>query len=75
MTDIDIIFSTQIRYLVFFNYFYNNNVFIYSLFGISTLSLIYLLIRPSDKNSIKKMLAKNKGTYDADEKKGLKNKK
>lgn len=32
MTDIDLIFSTQIRYLVFFNYFYRYHIFEYILF-------------------------------------------
>lgn len=32
MTDIDLIFSTQIRYLKFFVYFYKYHVFEYSLF-------------------------------------------
>ena len=32
MTDIDLIFGTQIRYLKFFAYFYNNNIFEYAIF-------------------------------------------
>lgn len=32
MTDIDLIFGTQIRYLKFFVYFYNYNVFEYLIF-------------------------------------------
>jgi LMBR1 domain-containing protein 1 len=32
MTDIDLIFSTQIRYLKFFNFFYKYHVFEYAIF-------------------------------------------
>lgn len=32
MTDIDLIFGTQIRYLKFFAYFYNYNIFEYAIF-------------------------------------------
>jgi LMBR1 domain-containing protein 1 len=32
MTDIDLIFGTQIRYLKFFFYFYNYNIFEYAIF-------------------------------------------
>ena len=56
MTDIDLIFSTQIRYLMFFKYFFQYHVFEYALFGITIISTIYLLCRPSDKNSVEKMV-------------------
>jgi len=41
-TDINLIFSVQIRYLVFFVYFYRYHVFEYILLGIAIISLIYL---------------------------------
>ena len=53
-TDINMIFNIQIRYLKFFKFFYNYNIFQYILFAIFIISLIYLLIRPSD--SINKVL-------------------
>ena len=56
MTDIDLIFSTQIKYLQFFVYFYRYNVFEYMLCAIMLISLIYLILRPSDSNSMKKIL-------------------
>lgn len=55
-TDIELIFSVQIRYLVFFIYFYKYHVFEYALFGIWFLSCIYLLCRPSDINSVEKIV-------------------
>jgi len=56
MTDIDLIFSVQIQYMKFFRYFFQYHVFIYSLFGFSILASIYLLCRPSDKNSLENLL-------------------
>ena len=56
MTDIALIFSVQIRYLVFFVYFYRYHVFEYAIFGIFWISLIYLLCRPHDINSVEKIL-------------------
>lgn len=58
MTDIDLIFSTQIRYLKFFVYFYKYHIFEYALFGISVISTFYLLCRPSDVNSVDKIYEK-----------------
>ncbi len=55
MTDIDLIFTTQIRYLRFFAYFFKYHIFEYILFGISILATIYLLFRPSDVNSVDKL--------------------
>lgn len=60
MTDIDLIFSSQIKYLKFFSYFYKHHIFEYSLFGIIILSTLYLLIRPSDINSINSILARKR---------------
>jgi LMBR1 domain-containing protein 1 len=48
MTDIDLIFTVQIRYPVFFVYFYKYHIFEYDLFGIAVLSFIVLLFRPRD---------------------------
>ena len=47
-TDINMIFNVQIRYLKFFRIFYKNHIFQYIMFAIFVISLIYLLIRPSD---------------------------
>jgi len=41
MTDIDLIFSTQIRYLKFFVYFYNYHIFEYAIFVRIILTLGY----------------------------------
>ena len=52
MTDLDLIFSVQIRYLMFFNWFYRYHVFEYILFACIILSTIYLLCRRTDVNSL-----------------------
>lgn len=44
-TDIKLIFGVQIRYLVFFVYFYRYHVFEYLFLGIILLSFIYLTIK------------------------------
>lgn len=59
MTDIDIIFGTQIRYLKFFKYFYTYNIFIYGVFSLFIISFIYLLIRPNDRVSLESQIGKS----------------
>ena len=56
MTDLDLIFSTQIKYLTFFVYFYKYNIFEYILCGVMIISFVYLVLRPSDGNAMKKLL-------------------
>ena len=56
MTDIDMIFSAQIQYMTFFVYFYKYNIFEYVLCGVMIISFVYLALRPSDTNSMKKIL-------------------
>jgi LMBR1 domain-containing protein 1 len=56
MSDISLIFSVQIRYLVFFVYFYKYHVFEYALFGFFIISTIYLLCRPNDINTVEKLV-------------------
>lgn len=56
MTDIDMIFSAQIQYMTFFVYFYKYNIFEYVLCGVMLISFVYLALRPSDTNSMKKIL-------------------
>jgi LMBR1 domain-containing protein 1 len=56
MSDIALIFSVQIRYLVFFVYFYKYHIFEYTLLGIFVISSIYLLCRPSDINSVENIV-------------------
>ena len=55
-TDINMILNVQIRYLRFFKLFYKYHVFQYILIVIFAISLLYLLIWPSD--SLKKVLSK-----------------
>jgi len=53
LTDADIIFSAQIKYMSFYSWFFQNNVFIYMLLGWFLLTLLYLLIRPRDTSDVK----------------------
>ena len=55
-TDINMIFNVQIRYLRFFRIFYKYHIFQYIMLAIFVISLIYLLLRPSDNinNVLKK---------------------
>jgi len=56
-SDINLLFGTQIRYLRFFKYFFNNNVFIYALLICAILATIFLFICPrSDSDRIEKEL-------------------
>jgi len=54
---INLLFGTQIRYLRFFTYFFNNNVFIYCLLIFAILATIFLFVCPrSDSDRIEKEL-------------------
>ena len=48
LTDVDLIFGTQVRYLRGFRMFFANNIFIYILLGWSLLCLLYLIIYPGN---------------------------
>lgn len=56
MTDIEMIFSNQIKYLRFYRIFFENRIFEYALLSIFLMTFVYLMIRPNDKNSINKKL-------------------
>ena len=58
LTDADIIFNTQIKYLSFYRFFFNNNIFEYGLLIIAIISFIYLICRPNDTNTVRKILYK-----------------
>jgi len=60
LTDVDMLFGTQIKYLKFFSYFWAYNIFIYVILGLSFISLIFLLVRPDDsaKNISRKIDAR-----------------
>ena len=58
LTDADIIFNTQIKYLTFYRFFFNYNIFEYGMLLISVISFIYLICRPNDTNTVKKILFK-----------------
>ena len=58
MTDADIIFNGQIKYLTFYRFFFNYNVFEYGFLLFALISFIYLICRPNDTNTVKKILFK-----------------
>ena len=58
LTDADIIFNTQIKYLTFYSFFFNYNIFEYGMLIIAVISFIYLICRPNDTNTVKKILFK-----------------
>ena len=58
MTQISMIFGTQIKYLRFFNFFFKNYIFEYALLSVCLLATIYLIIKPSDSNSFKGRMEK-----------------
>lgn len=49
LTVIENMFGAQIKYLMFFKFFFENNVFIYTFFAMSLVTLIYLIFYPADK--------------------------
>jgi LMBR1 domain-containing protein 1 len=53
LTDADLIFSVQIKYLMFYRFFFENDIFIYTLLGWFLLTLIYLLVRPREVKVVK----------------------
>ena len=57
-TDLEIIFSVQIKYLKFFNWFFRYHVFEYILFGFAILSFLYLICRRQDINSLEYLYKK-----------------
>lgn len=48
-TEADMLFGSQIQYLQFFKYFWDYDIFIIALLGISFLTLIGLLVYPTDR--------------------------
>lgn len=58
MTDIDLIFSYQIQYLTFFSFFFKYHIFEYIFYAVVIISFIYLICRPNDTKTMKKILYK-----------------
>jgi len=53
LTASDIIFSAQVKYMSFFKFFFERNIFIYALLGWFLLTTLYLLIRPRESAAFK----------------------
>lgn len=59
MTDIDVMFTYQIEFLPFLNFFFQNCIFEFAFFFISFLFLIYILIKPNDALFMKNAISNN----------------
>lgn len=46
------LFGVQVQNLQFFSYFWTNDVFIYGFLGITFLTMLYLALKPGDKNAV-----------------------
>merc|ERR1711933_197081 len=76
LTDAEVIFSAQIKYLTFYSFFFQNNIFVYTLLAWFLLTLIYLLVKgPRDKSRRKKSKSGKKDKKDKRNKKNKKDKK
>lgn len=48
LTDADVIFSAQVKYMTFYSFFFENNIFVYTLLFFFLVAFIYLMARPRD---------------------------
>ena len=55
-TDVELIFNTQIKYLQFYSFFFDQFVFERTLLGVTALATLFLLFRPSDARSLSRKL-------------------
>jgi LMBR1 domain-containing protein 1 len=71
LTDADVLFAAQIKYLKFYSVFFDNNIFIWTLLVWFTITLIYLFCKgPRDKKGrSKKSKSGKKDKKDKDDKK------
>jgi hypothetical protein len=52
MVEDELLLGVQVRNLQGLSVFFRNNIFIYTMFGVSMISLLYLCIFPHDKPAI-----------------------
>jgi len=52
LTAVELLLGIQVRNLIFFSTFFRNNIFIYTMLGISCLTLLFLCVFPNDKPAI-----------------------
>ena len=50
--------ALYIIYSTFYSFFFKYNIFEYALLGIALISFLYLICRPNDTNTVKKILYK-----------------
>lgn len=56
LTDASILFGTQFKYLRFFKFFWQYNVFLFGILAFALLTAIYLAIWPSDRDHLNKVM-------------------
>jgi len=60
LTDADVIFSSTMRYLKFFRYFWAYNAFLFAILAVVLLSAIYFSVASSDRDHLKQVMNKIK---------------
>merc|ERR1712007_234995 len=70
LTDADVIFAAQIKYLTFYSFFFENNVFLYALLAWFLLTLIYLLVVGPRDNGGRRSKSRSRGKKDKKGKSG-----
>lgn len=56
MSDAQLIFGSQFKYLKFFKYFWQYNVFLFAILGLTVLSFIYFMACPSDRAHLARVM-------------------
>lgn len=56
LTDAEMIFNTQFKYLIFFRYFWQYNVFLFTILAFTLLATIYFSLCPSDRAHLNRVM-------------------
>jgi LMBR1 domain-containing protein 1 len=56
LTDAQLIFGNQFKYLKFFKYFWQYNVFLFAILAITVLAAIYFSVCPSDRAHLQRVM-------------------
>ena len=59
-TDAEVIFGSQFKYIFGFRYFWQYNVFLFTILGFTLLAGVYFGLFPSDRTHLNKVMAKIK---------------
>lgn len=68
LTDADVLFAAQVKYLTFYSIFFEHNVFLYALLAWFVLTIIYLAVRGPRDNDGNQRRRKDKGKKDKKDK-------